>query len=80
MPVVFRERGFRFFFYSFEGHPREPVHIHVKGNDADAKFWIGEEVELAYVNALNSRDLAIETLIVRARRKDIMDAWNGHFG
>jgi len=24
MPVVFRDKGFRFFFYSNEGNPREP--------------------------------------------------------
>ncbi|MFT0172652.1 DUF4160 domain-containing protein [Paraburkholderia mimosarum] len=28
MPVVFRYNGIRFFFYSNEGDPREPVHIH----------------------------------------------------
>jgi len=28
MPVVFRYRGYRFFFYSNEGDPREPLHIH----------------------------------------------------
>ncbi|MBY0303719.1 MAG: hypothetical protein B7Y43_13605 [Sphingomonas sp. 28-62-20] len=80
MPVVFRERGFRFFFYSFEGSPREPVHIHVKGNDADAKFWVGEEIVLAYNDGLNSRDLALVSLIIRARRKEIRDAWYAHFG
>ena len=31
MPVVFRYKGFRFFFYSNEGNPREPVHVHVMG-------------------------------------------------
>jgi hypothetical protein len=43
MPVVFRERGFRFFFFSFDGSPREPVHIHVKRGLAEAKFWVGDE-------------------------------------
>ena len=80
MPVVFRERGFRFFFYSFEGSPLEPIHIHVRGNGGEAKFWVGEVVELAYDRGLNSRDLAMVALIVRARPKDIQDAWHGHFG
>ena len=79
MPVVFRERGFRFFFYSFEGSPLEPVHIHVKGNGVDAKFWVGEEIAMAYNHGLNSRDLAMVMLIIRARRKEIQDAWHGHF-
>ncbi|MGF6267191.1 hypothetical protein OKW49_008185 [Paraburkholderia youngii] len=30
MPVVFRYNGIRFFFYSNEGDPREPVHIHAQ--------------------------------------------------
>ncbi len=28
MPVVFRWEGIRFYFFSNEGDPREPVHIH----------------------------------------------------
>ena len=31
MPVVFREGGLRYFFFSNEGDPREAVHVHVKG-------------------------------------------------
>ena len=30
MPVVFRTEGHAFFFYSNEGNPREPVHVHVR--------------------------------------------------
>ena len=39
MPVVFRYRDFRFFFYSNEGLPGEPVHIHVEKDEMEAKFW-----------------------------------------
>ena len=39
MPVVFRERGYRFHSYSDEGDPREPLHVHVAKAGADAKFW-----------------------------------------
>ncbi len=40
MPVVFREGGFRYFFYSNEGDPREPVHVHVMRDGDEAKFWL----------------------------------------
>lgn len=40
MPVIFRYKGYRFFFYSNEGSPREPVHVHVRGSDGEAKFWL----------------------------------------
>ena len=46
MPTVLRTDGFRFFFYSNEGDPREPVHIHVMKDGAEAKFWVEPEVRL----------------------------------
>ena len=44
MPVVFRYNGVRFFFFSNEGNPREPLHVHAEHGDADAKFWLRPEV------------------------------------
>jgi len=44
MPVVFRMRGFGFFFYANEGTPREPIHIHVEKGENEAKFWVVPEV------------------------------------
>ena len=38
MPVAFRYKVFRFFFYSNEGNPREPLHIHVRSAEGEAKF------------------------------------------
>lgn len=40
MPVVYRWKDCNFFLFSNEGDPREPPHIHVRGNDARAKFRI----------------------------------------
>lgn len=40
MPVVFRWKGFRFHFFSDEGDPREPIHIHVTKAGHNAKFWL----------------------------------------
>jgi Domain of unknown function (DUF4160) len=47
MPVVFRHGGLRFFFFSNEGTPREPPHVHAKGRGCDAKIWVGPEVSVA---------------------------------
>jgi hypothetical protein len=38
MPVIFREGGLRYFFFSNEGSPREAPHIHVKAEVATPKF------------------------------------------
>ena len=40
MPVVFRYKGFRFFFYANEGNPREPVHVHVRAGGSEVKLWL----------------------------------------
>ena len=47
MPVVFYFDGYKFFFFSNEGDPREPIHIHVRKDGNLAKFWIEPSVELA---------------------------------
>ena len=79
MPVVFRENGYRFHFYSSEGHPREPIHIHVAKPGGDAKLWLYPEVRIAYNRRLNPRELReIEDIVLR-RRQEIEDAWNSFF-
>ena len=79
MPVVFRQGRFRFFFYSREGMPLEPVHIHVEGNEGTAKFWIRPVVELARNNGFNGRDIRMLTQIVADHADEIEERWNEHF-
>ena len=43
-PTVFRERGYRFFFFSRE-EPR--IHVHVISGDREAKLLLEPEIELA---------------------------------
>ena len=58
MPVVFRDRSLGYFFYSNEGLPREPRHIHVKGGGGDAKIWLEPEIAIAESYGFNSAELA----------------------
>lgn len=80
MPVVFRHRGFRFLFYSNEGDPREPAHIHAVKGDIDAKFWLFPEVSVAYNDGFDARTLRQLMQIVVERRNTIHEAWNEFFG
>jgi Domain of unknown function (DUF4160) len=59
MPVVFREGGLRYYFFSNEGSPREPPHIHVKGRGCDAKIWMEPEVALVESYG-HSRELRLQ--------------------
>jgi len=65
MPVVFREGGLRYFFFSNEGAPREPPHIHVKGGGRDAKIWLEPEILIAENYGFNSRELARIVAVAR---------------
>ena len=80
MPTILVEEGFRFFFYSNEVSPREPVHIHVEKGDAEAKFWLRPEVSVAYNDGYDARTLHRLWGVVAANRERIERAWNEYFG
>ncbi|CAM5534704.1 hypothetical protein ATER59S_04220 [Aquamicrobium terrae] len=80
MPVVFRHRGFRFLFYSNEGDPREPPHIHVLKDGIDAKFWLWPAVLVDYNDGYNARTLRELAEIIEQRRDEIAKAWDEFFG
>jgi len=79
MPVVFRYNGYRFFFYSNEGDPREPIHIHVRKGGALAKFWIAP-VSLDASDGFDARSLREVERIIEERTALIERAWNEYFG
>jgi hypothetical protein len=80
MPVVFRYKGFRFFFYSNEGRPREPLHVHVRSGEGDAKFWLKPVAQLADSDGLDARTLKELLGVVEQNVELIERTWNEHFG
>ena len=75
MPVILRINGFRFFFYSNEGNPLEPAHIHVM----KAGIWLTPSVALASNDGFNSRLLKELTGIVEDNQALFLEAWNDYF-
>jgi len=49
-PTVFREKGYRFFFFSRE---ESRMHVHVVSGDGEAKFWLEPDLELAKNHGYN---------------------------
>ncbi|MBN9888341.1 DUF4160 domain-containing protein [Salipiger abyssi] len=78
MPTVFRHDGFRLFFYSNEGDPREPVHIHVMKGGGEAKFWL-HPVSVARSSGFDARALRQLSGLVAANADRIEDAWHEYF-
>ncbi len=79
-PVVFRHGGAKFQFYANEGNPREPVHIHVRKDGIDAKFWLWPQVVVAYNHGHDARTMRLFAELVLDRRNEIDRAWNDFFG
>jgi hypothetical protein len=79
MPVVFRESGLRYYFFSNEGLPRETPHVHIKGGGRDAKIWLEPDISIADSYGFNSGELARILRVVSERRDLILKAWHEHF-
>jgi len=76
-PTVFREGGFRFYFFSRE-EPR--MHVHVHCESGEAKFWMEPEIELAKNYGLSKNVLNEALRLIEEHQDVIRRAWNDHFG
>ena len=75
-PTLFRERGYRFFFFSRE-EPR--MHVPVYHADGEAKFWIEPTIELAQNHGLSGPAIKEVEMMVRAHEMEIRNAWCERF-
>ena len=80
MPVVFRHKGYRFFFYSNEGDPREPLHIHVRRGSAVAKLWLAPMPQVAESYGMAAHELRELLDVAVDHAKEIERYWHEHFG
>lgn len=76
MPTIFRQDGFRFYFYSQEGN--EPAHIHVQYGDKTAKFWLTPN-SLASNFGLKANELRKASLIIEENQETFKEKWNEYF-
>ena len=79
MPVVFRYKSFRFFFYSNEGNPREPVHVHVRAGGSEAKLWLEPQVRVANSYGFDASTLRELVGVAQANREMIERTWHDYF-
>lgn len=75
-PTVFREGGFRFFFFSRE---EARIHVHVSHPDGEAKFWLTPTIALATSAGLSSKQAREAERLVEAHKEEIEHAWHAYF-
>ena len=86
MPQIFRFGPYLIFFWSNEGVPLEPVHIHVAEGvptGTATKIWITKSGKTLLCNnnsKIPSRTLKIIMRIIEARSGEIIQKWTDYFG
>jgi hypothetical protein len=75
-PTIFREKGYRFFFFSRE-EPR--MHVHIYCEDGEAKFWLEPDIELARNYRLSRLQLKQIERIIEEHYDELTSAWQTHF-
>jgi hypothetical protein len=76
MPVVLRERGFTFRFYSQDF--MEPPHVHVSAGEGIAKVWV-ESSRIEYHHGFSKPELNRIRKIIAAHRQQILEQWRDFF-
>ena len=75
MSIVFKYKGYRFYFYSNE---HLPEHIHVENGDGQARVVL-ETLEVTDSYKLNSKELKKVVKLVHENREKIKGVWNEYF-
>jgi hypothetical protein len=70
----------RYYFFSNQGQPPEPLHVHVTGGGRDAKVWLEPEIAIAGSYGFKPRELSNILKAVAENRELIRKAWHEHFG
>ena len=81
MPTILLLNGWRFFFYAEEGN--EPMHVHCKKGDADAKYWLNHETfEIAEARAkgMSPADKRAVRKIIYEHFDYFVSEWNSFKG
>ncbi len=79
MPVILRIGSYNFLFFSNEGDPLEPVHIHVRMDKLIAKFWLIPNVKLADNYGFSSQELNKISKIIETNKQLFITKWDEYF-
>ena len=75
-PTVFKEKGYRFFFFSRE---ESRMHVHVISGDGEAKYWLEPEIELSKNYKYTRKQLKEIESLAEVHCNELISAWQQHF-
>jgi hypothetical protein len=75
MPTIIRVKGYRLYFVSFDGS--EPMHVHIRKGDRDAKVWLSP-LSVAWSD-FSAHDNRVMLEIVKENAGLIREKWHEHF-
>ena len=75
-PTVYRENGFRYFFFSKE---EERKHIDIISANGEAKFWLKPKIELAKNYSYFLKELKEIKKVIKENYNEFINEWNRHF-
>jgi len=55
------------------------MHVHVQGQNGEAKVWLEPTVEVAQHTGFSRREISEALCLVQEHENDIRSAWNKHF-
>ena len=75
-PTIFRESGYRFFFFLRE---EERMHVHVISGEGEAKYWLEPEIELSKNYKYSRKQLKQIESLIEVHYDELTSAWKKHF-
>lgn len=85
MPQIFRFGSYTLFFWSNEGIPLEPVHVHVAVKSPSrnsTEIWITRDLKTVIANNdsdIPPNDLSNIRTLIEMRVFEIIEKWKDHF-
>ena len=79
MPKLLDWHGWKFYFYSREGMPLEPPHVHIRRDRSEAKIWLTPMVRVASDRRMDPRTLKMLLQIVSEHRDEFEERWHDFF-
>jgi len=78
MPVVLRIGPYTFLFYASDGG--EPIHVHVRRENDEAKVWIEPQIRLERQRGFSNKEINVILRLVAEYREQLTGAWHEYFG